>query len=343
METWLQDLVNEVNEIVYAQWAALGANFTVRPTEKALVDPDALMVATSAFGRYNARIFDEALDWAISNYKLLMPWRLKRLAKAFGTDVRRTLGAMLDFLANERGQNLFPGVISDCRAVLDEVPLEPLFWSEARLFQSPRRERHKRFLEWKLMRGTPRLREHSGAPDLTNPANLMTKLRRQYGTGAKSDTLAYLLTAGRSNGNRIARKIHYNQSSVCIALNELEAADMVEWGGTEGNKRYWVEEQNLAGFLKLRSLPVFIDWGTVLAEMNAVADRLRKNEKSHGGGFLEKEWCRDTLVRMVPTIRAAGEPLAQTPMPDIRDVDHLQENLRRFIEHVLRVLKRYNA
>ena len=63
MENWRNGLAEEIAKITWSQWAALGAFVTAEPCRKSIIDPEALLVSTCAFGRRDARIFDEALDW----------------------------------------------------------------------------------------------------------------------------------------------------------------------------------------------------------------------------------------------------------------------------------------
>jgi hypothetical protein len=220
MEDWRNGLAETVRGIIWSQWAALGAFVEARPTTRSIVDPEALLVATCAFGRDDPRIFDEALDWTMGNHSLLKPWRLKRIARPFGPDVYRTLGALLDYVAEATGRDLFPGVRQEARQGLDQVDAEELFRREKGRYSNGRAP-DAVFLRWKLLRGTPRVRHHSGRPDLKNNANLMLRLRDYYGAEARADVLTYLLTEGGGSSYGIAAKIKYQQARVYNVLENL--------------------------------------------------------------------------------------------------------------------------
>ena len=108
MENWQHGFERSINEIIWSQWAALGAFVAAEPCRGSIIDPEALLVATCAFGRRDARIFDEAMDWTITNHGLLKPWRIKRISRSFGPDTRRALGAVVGYAALETGRDLFP-------------------------------------------------------------------------------------------------------------------------------------------------------------------------------------------------------------------------------------------
>lgn len=109
METWRKDLIENIEAIMWRQWAALGAYVTGEATRGSLVDPEALVVATFALGRFNARLFDEAMDWVYINHRLLKPWRIKNIAREFQESARRTLGAVVEYLSLFGDKELFPG------------------------------------------------------------------------------------------------------------------------------------------------------------------------------------------------------------------------------------------
>ncbi len=77
-------LLDAILESLWTQWTDLGVAGT-RGTRGdsgdsgALVDPEALLVGTITFGRYDPRLFDEVLDWLLLNGSLLDVTRLRRL------------------------------------------------------------------------------------------------------------------------------------------------------------------------------------------------------------------------------------------------------------------------
>lgn len=344
MPSWLNELMTTTIEIIYAHWAALGANVTAEPTRKAIIDPEALVVATCAFGRYDARIFDEAIDWLILNHRLLKPWRLKKIARSFGPEAQCVLGAVLDFVGREEGRDLFPGVIAESRQALGRVREEALFFKGARLFEGTSRIHDPVFAGWKLLRGKPRVRRHSGVPDAANDANLMVRLRKYYGTGAKGDVVTYLLTAGAGNGRRISRRLFYNQGSVYPVLEDLVDAGVVLKQGGRGSARYWIKDpETIAKSLGMKGKrPVFFVWGEAYGALYQVAEELRAQADSPAGTFIEKERSREMILKIVPELRDSGEPLEGLAMPDI-SAENLPGALKQVVFEALRTMAEVSA
>ncbi len=346
MENWLNGLVETIEEIMWSQWAALGAFIATEPCRKSIVDPEALLVATCAFGRQDARIFDEAIDWTIVNHKLLKPWRLKRISRSFGPDVQRTLGAVLEYVVKEKGKDLFPGVRKEAQKALDEVETEELFWREKGRYAQSRKQTDEVFLRWKLLRGSPRIRCHSGTPDLKNPANLMLRLRDYYGAEARADIMTYLLTEKGGSSNGIATKIKYQQGRVYEVLEDLVGAGIAQKQGGPGHAYYWIDRERVAASLGLgRKRPVFFVWGDVFCAFYLVVSDWRKHQAEYQNDFLSAERMRDLTVKVVPMLIKAGEPLSEMPVPDIKrqkGAEH-KEALIIFMNQCQNVLKRFTT
>jgi hypothetical protein len=342
MENWHEDLAKIIDEIIWSQWAALGAYVTVDPCRKAIIDPEAMLVATCAFGRLDARILDEAMDWTIANHALLKPWRLKRISRAFGPDTRRALGAVLEFAADDTGKDLFPGVIKEARKGLGGMEAEELFRREKGRYAQGRKQPDEIFMKWKLLRGSPRIRRHSGQPDLGNPANLMLRLRDYYGAGARADVMTYLLTNEGGSSHGIATKIKYRQGSVYGVLEDLVGAGIAHKRGGRGYAYYWIDRENMAASLGLgRKRPVFFVWGDVFRAFDMVISDWWDNQEAHSSGFLSVERMRDLMAEIVPMLRNAGEPLSRLPAPDagrLQGLEH-KEALVAFLDSVVKVLR----
>ncbi len=348
MESWQNALAETVSRILWSQWAALGAYVAAEPVRKSVVDPEALLVATCAFGRDDARLFDEALDWTIAHHELLKPWRLKRISRCFGPEVQRTLGAVLDFAAQRTGRNLFPGVREEARQVLSQVETEELFRSERGRYAKPSKGRQPDpvFAAWKLLRGQPRIRYHSGSPDLTNPANLMLRLRDCYGAEARADVMTYLLTEPGGSSCAIAAKIKYQQSGVYDVLESLVSAGIAAKRGGRGGAYYWIDQKRVAASLGLGAKrPAFVAWGDVFCAFYSVLEDRRSHATEYANEFLAAERMRDLTAKVVPMLRNAGEALSRLPSPDLKRQAGSESGkaLRAFLMQDSRVLARLAA
>lgn len=350
METWPNDLLESVKEIMWSQWSALGAYLTVEPARRSVVDPEALLVATSAFGRRDARLFDEAMDWLSVNNRVLKPWRLKRIARTFGPEVQRTLGAVLEYVSQVKEEDLFYGVRREARDslekdrgkdVLKPDTKEELFWLERGSYSNKKKTSDPVFRSWGLLRGTPRIRGHSGRPDQENPANIMIRLRGYYGTGTRADVMTYLLTAGGGSSNEIASKLKYNQKGVYDALEEMSETGLVyKYGGVK-RAHYWVDRPEMTRSLGLEEeLPAFFVWGDIYDALYLVVSDYAQHEDDYADEFLSAERMLNLTVKVVPLLRNAGGALSQLPVPNTKRQSGSQhmDKLIEYLQEVVGVL-----
>jgi hypothetical protein len=344
MEAWLNDLVKGTLNIIYKQWATLNANVTAAPARRSVVDPEALVVSTSAFGRYDARIFDEAMDWCLLNNRMLKTWRLKRIAGEFGQETTRCLAAVFDFIGRKNEEDLFPGLMQIGKKALNQVAVEPLFFSEQKMFEAGKREPDEVFLRWKLERGTPRIRGHSGSPDMRNPGNLMIRLRKYYGTGAKADVVTYLLTGKGGSSKEVASRIKYNQKTVYDVLEQLVEADMANKRGGVGNAYYWVDPYDIAASLGLKDKrPVFFVWADIYRAIYRVLDDVHSNDEKWSSPFFSAERAKNLAVEVASIVGKSGEPLGQIKLSDARSSQGGEnvEALKEFLAELLNILSRF--
>jgi hypothetical protein len=286
------------------------------------------------------------MDWVIFNHGVLKAWRLKRISRAFEAGTRRALGAVLDYAADDIGKDIFPGVRQEARRALQGAEAEELFRREKGRYGGGRRQPDEIFLEWKLMRGSPRIRRHSGRPDLDNPANLMLRLRDYYGAGARADVMTYMLTSEGGSSHGIAAKIKYRQGSVYGVLEDLVSAGIAHKRGGRGHAYYWIDREGVAASLGLgKKLPAYFVWGDVFRAFDMVISDRWTQQETYENDFLAAERMRDLAVEAVPMIRGAGAPLARTPFPDparLKGAEHA-EALVSFMDNVADVLRSHTT
>lgn len=332
MMRWQESFFDRVDGIMWPQWIALGAALAGKPCRQSIVDPEALVVASCSLGRNNPRLFDESLDWTIANHKLLKTSRLRFITSEYDAETRRTLAAFADYVSGDVGTEVM-GKLQEEAQTEGEVRTVP-FWLHDKQADPQTVGADETFLRWGFVRGTPRIRKHSGRPDLENPVNLMLRLRENYGKGARADCVTYLLTDKQGSSNAIASKIKYKQPSVYRALEQLVSAGVVGKYGQAGWGDYWIDAPEIATVLGLKGKrPIFLVWPDIFRAFYLVMRDFVENGSIDGRSLRGIERARELTVSVVPLLRNAGEPLARMWVPDIRksggerNVDELREFL----------------
>src|SRR5215475_922020 len=85
-------------EFAWRQWAQAGLSTNVTGFDRWAIDPEALILFTIEVARGDPRLFDELLDWLVTNRRLLSMQRLRNLAVRFPVDpdlIRAVLAAKM--------------------------------------------------------------------------------------------------------------------------------------------------------------------------------------------------------------------------------------------------------
>lgn len=245
--------------LLWAQWTELGAGGT-KGTARSLIDPEALLLATTVFGRYDARLFDAVLDWLGEYSDVLDVTRLRRIRShsAYGDD--RLLAALVDFMRVESSHGKWSGAAGAMEAgegrtayapeelflTLEGEPL-PTIGQADEFFGTHGLERARR---------VPRA--ISAAPDLRRPALARLRLRTLVGHGVRAEVLLYLATHDHAHGRLISQRAAYSQRQVAEYLSALSAAGYAEgWG--EGRTVQYRLQPHIREALGNDTVP-YIDW-----------------------------------------------------------------------------------
>ncbi|TLM76828.1 MAG: hypothetical protein FDZ70_06105, partial [Actinobacteria bacterium] len=104
----------------------------MRSCDRVIADPEALLLATLEIGRWDARLFDEALDWVTVNAADLDMARSRRLAKRATYEQRRLLAVAADLAVDHGARSTFRQIGSAgliAREAPEPYAAQPLFRS----------------------------------------------------------------------------------------------------------------------------------------------------------------------------------------------------------------------
>ena len=300
--TFLHDnLCDAALELGWRQWTAAGLA-GVREGAGTLIDPEALLLASLTLGRYDARLFDEILDWLVRNSRLLDLARLRRLSGRAAPSERRLLGTAARLVAERGGAaNLERLLVDDQEGVgaAAGVEREPLFYSH-KGEEAQWGENDPFFAAAGFLRSPVQLRGLSGRPKAANPACLRFQLRALVGLGSRAEVLTYLLTHEWAHGRLIAERTAYGQAPVALYLASLLEVRLVD-RREEGKKVLY----QVCGTLReaVPARPLFVDWIRVWPALTAALEALRPTRMTE-----EARWVRlaATLAKHEPAFRTEG-------------------------------------
>lgn len=242
MLDWLNDssrtFLDAVRDLLWRQWGGLGVPGAAREAGEWIVDPEALLVGTIQFGRYDPRLFDAALDWCLAHGKWISTTRLRWLRKDLVAAEARILGAAVSALAGQDRSAKWRALGRDGEdeggvagapiqhfLTPDDRPL-PLGTAADHAFQKHGIARPP----WERGRVASRL-------DLRRPAALRLRMRALFGIGSRAEIVLFLLTHHGGHPRRVARQINHAQPPVARAMAEMAQAGLL----TEHRKAREVE------------------------------------------------------------------------------------------------------
>lgn len=191
-------------QFLWDQWSLVGMSGH-RHTSRAIgfaVDPEALLLATTRFGKFDTRLLTEALDWLLLNCGAIVSQRVRNLQAGFRYACLPTLAGIDKILSESR-----PRDWRSLRSLADDQTGEPP--DTALAFEASSR------------------RGGSVRPAPGRPETLLFTLRSVFGCSARVEVIAWLLARETGYPAEIARETGWNSKSVQQILNDLELSGLI--------------------------------------------------------------------------------------------------------------------
>lgn len=212
-----RELTEALLDWLWRSWISLGvAGHGGRTRVDRVIDPEALLLASTLWARYDPRLFDEMLDWLGLHGSLINLQRLRNLHRT-GLGDAAVLSAVAAVTLEQSGQPKWKALVRPATA---GGSLQPLFlsldgkdavWGRAEPL----------FASHGFHRGKLELRSLSQPPSPSVAPNLWLKLRSLFGTSSRAEILLQLLTVGPSTAGQIARRSGFTPGSILVALREM--------------------------------------------------------------------------------------------------------------------------
>lgn len=292
-------------EFAWRQWAQVGVSANITGLDRWVIDPEALILFTIEVARGDPRLFDEMLDWLVSNRRLLTMQRLRNLAVRFPVDpelvhaVFAWAGESLPSLhgtTSDRGRNASPAAIPVFRPDVLGFVTEPDPAFAAYGYTRPR------------LHGSGKSRQ----PDAQQPANLTFQLRHLFGAGSRSEVMRILLTFGEGalDTAKIADEAAFAKRNISDTLANLAASGVVKarWSGNE--RVFIAYRDKWANLLEVgpsaKHMPKFVSWVHLFPACLEVLSWLENEAESTDSEYLISSRARDLAERITADLEIAG-------------------------------------
>jgi len=298
-----EELPLRICQFLWRQWAQLGlAAADVERRDHWIIDPEALLLISSTFARYDARLYDEIIDWLNVNHQSLNTARLRSVHRKFGFNGGQSLSAMLSQVSKYNKR--FKWKLDYSR---NTEKLEPLFLSVRHDDTDGYGPRDQDFISCGFSRGHVQLRGLSRRFNHAKPECMLLRLRALFGSTARADIIAYLITHESIHPSKLAKDTGFSQKNVQDTLVEMKDSGYVTTAKVDGRmKLYFIKRNHKQQFLSLGdNATSSLEWVNWLARFRALEllrhglDNIDPDDQKE---ILIDSLLRDTMENMKPFI-----------------------------------------
>lgn len=280
----LRDRVrSELTSFAWDQWAQMGVFAPTERRDPWAADPEALLLFSLEIGRDDPRLFDELLDWMLTNERLVSVQRLRNLS----TDDDRDLAeAALTWVARQRPSARFKPLAGTRKQSGNPKPL----FRVAQQIRNP----DEVFLSFDMLKPDTPPSGKSHQPDTERPINFAFRLRNLFGLGSRAEILRYLITSSETAvpAQSIAEAAGYAKRNVNETLTALVISRTVTTFEVGNERRYLLNRALWGQLLELQpgSWPTYRDWPRLLRALRRL-----------------KRWLEDTRLDGLSQYMLASE------------------------------------
>lgn len=300
--------LNAALDLLWRQWCSLGVAGHSRPAQPGtIIDPEALLLATTCIGKHDPRLFDECLDWLAQHASRLHLQRLKTLHADTGLGDPVILAAIADWLFSQGGQAKWKDFT---KTDAHHVDLIPLFDKAIPPDPDPI------FAKRGVLRPPIRVRGMSREPNPTLPPNLLLSLRSLIGTSARAEVILCLATGPAAHPSEIARLTGYKARTMQLLLQEMALSGHVLTGetalrppgkqGRGSSRRYHLKAADWQFLTEGAPLPNWISWPPLWSLIQTLLDVLPQPGQAEKHPALISSALRDRLAADGEALAAAG-------------------------------------
>ena len=230
----------EILSLLWRQWSALGVAGQTEKAAASLVDPEALLLCSFSIARYDARLFDEIIDWLVINGAFINTQRLAAIQDTYSFSSGPQLSAIAEYLSHDKEFKLKWKRLS---SRYESASVQPLFFTVQGKPLPVGENKDEIFLSKNLIRNRLRTRELSSEFPRSGIPSLLLRLRALIGISARCELLCILAGTNAIHPAEAARLSAYNRKTMQNALSEMASSGFIETY-TNGRMLYYKLSQS---------------------------------------------------------------------------------------------------
>jgi len=271
------EFLNQLRNLHWRQWAALGVAADIEPEKDSVVDIEALIVSTFAMRKLDLRMFEGMIEWVFTNKEFVFGSRTSRIAREFAN---RKLGKNVRLIDEDKVEVLKQIIKyrSVYKYIREGIPKNLVAMDDE---------------EWMGKKDTFEFRDIITKPAYSDMSTLHLRLRSYFGTDARADVMMYLLLNNKGNSYSIAKEIYHDQKNVYRILEQWSDTGIVQKIEEPRKNRYSLNGKK--GWLKVfgfKNVPNYVPWVRTFLLYDTIAKAL-VTEPWHSDEYLMGSLLKD--------------------------------------------------
>ena len=288
-----QELLDSILTLLWKQWTQLGVAGAVNSKDDLVLDPEALLIFSAHFARYDQRLYDLVIDWLQCNGESINLPRLKALLKRFDHADRKSLGFIAASVKSKKWQPLAKSLLPKDSGV------ETMFFGNEFV---PKPD--ETALRYGLKRNQY-VQSNKVMPFAsTGNASLLLRLRGAFGMSARAEAILTMLNKEFCRIQDVADAGGFSWKAASDVLDELCTSGVaVTLDKSKRGRTYFLKDSNTMHKLFEIETVRFPDWLTIFDMLSVVwhcisNPRLAEVSERTAVGELQREFAEKVNDRL---------------------------------------------
>ncbi|MEI6786919.1 MAG: hypothetical protein WCL49_00410 [bacterium] len=309
--TFRNEFSERVLNFVWGQWCQIGVAGSTTLKSQWVIDPEPLLAFTTEVARHDARMFDEVLDWLVTNGRWINTQRLTTIVKQNKVGDMAAIGAIASWLSDKDKSMKWRGLARHMVAT-EQKRGEALFGAQSGVSAGTTEPPETHFTQYGLLRGPIRSRGMTKAVNMKDPLNIMFKSRAVFGIGIRADVMTYLVTTDGGYARRIAEILGYNHMRVTEVLAGMAEAGMVTVHAAGRTKHYRAEREKWPSVLlpERSVISQWVNWQSLTRGLTTIWREVWALDESRADVYVFSSKMRKAMQAANDDLQSCGVDFA---------------------------------
>ncbi|MDD3625700.1 MAG: hypothetical protein PHV06_00130 [bacterium] len=291
-----------VLEILWDQWVSIGVPGFQKNPVKYYIDPEALIMLSLAFARYDSRLFDEIINWLFKHGALINIQRINRIINKHDYAGLPILSSISDYLSRDYRFRKWKGLTRFKK----DGGLENLFINLPEIFGGEDSKLDEVFKAHGYSRGILNINSQARDIPVLDSACLIFNLRYLFGINSRSEIMLYLLTHDQVHPTELSRSIYYSQKNIQDTLVEMSKSNQINVSVTKREKFYALDRTGWKNLFKLNPEITWIDFPNLFFILEKVWIELMTMTDENMNPLLIASRLKQTVKELKDVINRLG-------------------------------------